>query len=241
MKIYIVSKDKRYAYLNELLCKRGYDSKIAAPSEAKNAQALILPIRREYSDGELKELFEGISDKTLVLAPTSQIKKEYFNGEVIDYSQNEELLKRNARLTAEAFISSWYEATECSFEKKKILVCGYGRIGKCLCRILSSLGADVYIYARREESREEARTNGFTPTSLDFSRECDAVINTVPSLIFDSALINSIPEGTYLFELASECGFERTERVNFALGLPGKILPKSAATVILDAILPYLP
>ena len=75
---------------------------------------------------------------------------------------------------------------------------------------------------------------------LEFSRNVDAIFNTAPASIFSNEIISKIPSKTHIFDLASVCGFEEKTRVIFALGLPGKILPKDAAKVIYDTISPHL-
>jgi hypothetical protein len=102
------------------------------------------------------------------------------------------------------------------------------------------MGATIYIYARRKEVREEIKKDGYTPVLLDFSRNVDAIFNTAPAQIFSNEIISKIPPNTQIFDLASVCGFEEQDRVKFALGLPGKILPKDASRAIYDTILPFL-
>ncbi len=240
MKIDIVSRDKRYAYLNQMLTENGFNSNLAMPDEAQEANVLILSVRDELTDSELKQALNNLSPQALVLTGNGERIKKYYDGRVIDYSKNEDFLLKNAYLTAEAMVSLWHSVVCESPSGKRILICGYGRIGKYLAKIFSSLRAKIYIYARREEVREQIKKDGYTPVLLDFSSQADSVFNTVPSLIFSSAQIEKIPLGTLLFELASKDGFEDTQRVIFAKGLPGKILPLGAGRAIYDTILPFL-
>lgn len=240
MNIDIASKDKRYFYLCELLKDNGYYSRIVSPSEVASPDVIILPIKREHSENELFEISRNTSSKTKVLFGGDEATMKIFKNNLIDYSKNEYFLSDNAQITAEAFLRVWQDTTMSSFRGEKILISGYGRIGKHLAKILSCLGAKIYVYARREEVKNKIKMDGFYSVNLDFSKEVDAVINTVPAVIFSSELISQIPRETYLFELASVSGFEKTERVNFALGLPGKILPKTAAEAIYKAIISFL-
>ena len=240
MNIDIVSRDKRYFYLNDFLCYDGYNSRVCQPNEVDFPSVLILSVRDELTEAELEKIFAKTSADTIILSGNEKRIKKYFTGKVIDYSKNEDFLEKNAYLTAEAMLSVWHSKLEESPTGKSILISGYGRIGKHLARIFSGLGAKVYIYARRSEVREEIKNDGYTPELLDFSRNVDVIFNTAPARIFSSENISKIPLGTHIFDLASVCGFEDEDRVNFALGLPGKILPKGAAKVIYDTILPFL-
>ena len=240
MNIDIVSRDKRYFYLNNFLCQGGYNSRFCLPNEVSFPSVLILSVRNELTEAELEEIFTKTSPKAIVLSGNEKRIKKYFTGKVIDYSKNEDFLEKNAYLTAEAMLSVWHSKAQESTKGKSILITGYGRIGKHLARIFSSLGATIYVYARRSEVRDEIENDGYTPVLLDFSGNVDAIFNTVPAQIFSSENISKIPLKTHIFDLASVCGFEDEDRVNFALGLPGKILPKGAAKVIYDTILPFL-
>ena len=240
MVINIASQDKRYVILNELLSKEGYDSHMALPSETGVCDILILSVRNELSKGELDTLFEKLPPNTVVLSGNGEALKKQYSREIIDYSLNEDFLQKNAYLTAEACVSYLHSLSGEALRGKKFFISGYGRIGKYLAKILSAYSEKIFIYARRAEVREKIGNDGFFSASLDVSCECDFILNTVPHSIYSERLISKIPKEAYLVELASVCGFENAERVNFALGLPGKILPTSASQVIYEAILPYL-
>lgn len=240
MNIDIVSRDKRYFYLNTLLCQGGYNSRVCQPSELDFPSVLVLSVRNELTDKELEEIFTKASPETIVFSGNEKRIKKYFTGKVIDYSKNEDFLEKNAYLTAEAMVSVWHSEIEESPKGKSILISGYGRIGKHLARIFSSLGSKIYIFARRNEVRNEIKNDGYTPVLLEFSSNVDAIFNTAPASIFSNEIISKISSKTHIFDLASVCGFEEKTRVIFALGLPGKILPKDAAKVIYDTISPHL-
>ena len=240
MNIDIVSKDKRYEYLNGLLCQNGFKSRICRYNEVNNPNVLILSVRNELTDRELIEVFKKVSPQAIVFSGSGHRIKEYFKGKVIDYSKNEDFLEKNAYLTAEAMVSIWHSELLESPKEKMILISGYGRIGKHLAHIFSSLGAKIYVFARRNEVKEEILKDGYIPVSLDFSSEVDAIFNTVPATIFSKEQIEKIPQEVSLFDLASICGFEDKARVKFALGLPGKILPNGAGQVVYETILAFL-
>ena len=236
MNIYIVSNDERYKYLCDALKAAGHNTTISEPQRLENADAVIFSVRDELTREEYEKVLLGLNKETIVFSGGQAIINELFSGRVVNYSQNEDFLLKNAYLTAEAFLSIWHKEVKESPLGKSVLIVGYGRIGKSLAKIFSNLGASVNIYARREAVREEVKNDGYVPVLLEEFSGFDAIINTAPSVVFDKKIINEIPSKTYLFDLASNCGFEDSSKVIFALGLPGKILPKSAANVIYDTI-----
>ena len=76
MKISIVSQDKRYIELNEILLSNGYDSKICTIDNIGSTDILILSVRRELDDSELKALLSKIPRDTLVLSGNKNKIKE---------------------------------------------------------------------------------------------------------------------------------------------------------------------
>ncbi len=225
MKITIVSNDKRYFYLSEELIKLGYACEIAKINEQISTDILILPVRKEYSDLEYKRLIEQSAINT-ILSP------KYIRN-AIDYTDNEVYLKQNAYLTAEGAICLYYDATRETLHSKKVLALGYGRIGKYLTKMLKGLNCDVYAYARRKEAQNEIILDGYKSVGLD-SSDYDVVFNTIPEIIVkDGQFKNSV-----CIELAN--GFENKENVINGSGIPGKMFPKTASKIILDAIMPYI-
>lgn len=237
MKVSIVSTDNRYRLVNELLLKEGYDSCICTPDSLRCCDALILSVRNEFDEGRMKNLLNGIDKSTLILCGNNRVVFECFSGNVIDYSAEESFVQKNALLTAEGTISYLHTLTKESLNKKRIYVCGYGRIGRALCLLLKSFGADVYSYARRKEIVEEMGKDGIAFLPYENAEKCDIIINTVPQIIFTNSILKTIPHDRILIDLASiPYGFENMERVILASGIPGKILTKSGAQIIFETI-----
>ena len=237
MKIDIVSTDQRYKVVCGLLCECGYDARICAPSEVGGADYLLLSVRKELSDGELKGVLSKISKETVVLCGDDERIDRLFNGKIIVYSNDSDFLLKNANLTAEATVSFLHSLIKDELRGRTVFVSGYGRIGRTLCKHLSEFGSSVFVYARRNEVRAQALKDGACPLSIDECVKADIIINTVPSPIFSKDLIEQIPKETFIVELASlPYGFESMERVVLASGLPGKILPIGAARAIFDTV-----
>ena len=131
---------------------------------------------------------------------------------------------------------------------KKVLITGFGRIGKSLALMLKSLGMKVYVTVRREEAAVEANAYGLEVLSYKALKGSlfyfDFIFNTVPSTLFSYKDISHIRNDARYFELASSpFGAEKKDFV--ALGknyvhagaLPGRFYPQAVAKNIVDFIL----
>ncbi|MBR2024801.1 MAG: hypothetical protein IKA02_03210 [Clostridia bacterium] len=224
MNITIISNDKRYRYLNEQLNELGYNSKLANIEDTIDTDILILSVRKEYADSEYDLLLNKNRVKR-ILSP------KYIKS-AIDYTDNEDFLKKNAYLTAEGAITLYYNEVKETLLGKKVLILGYGRIGKYLSKMLKSLNCDVSVYARRKEIKNEIELDGYKSVALE-NNNYDIVFNTVPTAIANNEFVNC-----KCIELAN--GFSNKENVINGNGIPGKMFPKTASKIILEAILPYL-
>ncbi|MBQ7353097.1 MAG: hypothetical protein IJW54_03730 [Clostridia bacterium] len=202
---------------------------------------LILSVVNEYSDSELIQIGKEINDSCLVFSGNGHKIEKLLNRKVIDYSKDSYFLQKNAELTAEATITLIYNHTQKSLDGQRVLVAGYGRIGKALCKILDFFGSKVYVYARRKEIQDEINAHGYKSVSLD-DLTYDIILNTIPSIIFTNEMMKNIPNNSVLIELASKPGGFGDEKGVIDGGrLPGRILPKSASKIIFDTIIKGFP
>lgn len=162
-----------------------------------------------------------------------------------DYAKDETLLLQNAELTAEAALPLLLEQLSCPLAGSRILLCGFGRIGKLLARKLRVLGADVTVSARKAQDLELARILGFrrikTGNWAGALAQYDGIVNTVPAPVVIPEHLQSIRKDCALLELASLPGGFCTEAQALpgylaARGLPGQYAPESAAAIIRSAI-----
>ena len=165
----------------------------------------------------------------------------------VDYFLREELAVENAVPTAEGTIQIMMEELPITIQRSKCLITGYGRIGKILAQRLAALGADVAVAARSVESLAWIKANGYKPLQI-LRREnlvglYDAIINTIPTLLFDAHVLEQIPANTLLIDLASKPGgidFNAAAMLNlkviWALSLPGKVAPVTSGEIIKTAI-----
>lgn len=167
-----------------------------------------------------------------------------------DYYTSEELLYKNALLTAEGALFEISSAVRRPFLGLGVTVFGYGRIASLLTRRLVLLGSRVNVVCRSEKARAAAWADGARAFSFGESAalapETECAVNTVPACVIGEDFLSAMDFHTPVLELASSSGIDSAaaERygitVKRAAGLPGKYFPESAAAVIGDAILAVL-
>ena len=160
-----------------------------------------------------------------------------------DYFLREDFTLNNAELTAEGALGLLL-AGERALRGSRVLVVGFGRIGRRLCAKLLPLGVQVTAAARGSADRTLAELWGcraIRPEEAS-SEHWDAVVNTVPATLFGAAELADFGDAR-LIELASPpYGFDPAaaaalgKPIVLASGLPGKTAPVSAAAAIRDTI-----
>lgn len=156
----------------------------------------------------------------------------------IDLLQDEAYLWKNAQITAHCAVTVAASLLPVTLEDRPVLICGWGRIGKCLAQLLKNCGAVVTVAARKERDRATLEALGYdAEDTADLELAGYRVIfNTVPSPILSkSQLIHCRPDCVKI-ELASKPGIEG-EDVILAGGLPGKYAPESSGKLIARTVL----
>lgn len=170
---------------------------------------------------------------------------------IFDYGTSEAVKVKNALCTAEGAIEIAMRELPINVHGAECAVLGYGRIGRMLATRLDLLGAQVSVYARKSEALALAECDGLSAKSFDIlSYGCDkynVIFNTVPALVLGKDALSALKRDCLIIDLASAPGgvdFAEVERLGlkviWALSLPGKCSPKSAAQIICDATLKYL-
>lgn len=164
-----------------------------------------------------------------------------------DYFAREELAVANAIPTAEGAIQIAMENMPITLHGCRALVVGYGRIGRILAHRLQGLGAFVTVAARRYEQLAWAEADGCTAQRLgDISGWLcgyDLVVNTVPARVLTEELLADLKPACLVIDVASKPGgvdMEAASRLGvpviWALSLPGKVAPVTAARAIRQTI-----
>jgi dipicolinate synthase subunit A len=164
-----------------------------------------------------------------------------------DYFEQEELALRNAIPTAEGAIRIAMEALPITLHGARVLILGFGRLGLALGPRLRSLGAQVFVAARRREQRVSAELLNLNSEAMEGMKEWlhsyDLIVNTVPAQVLGVEELAALKEGAVVIDLASLPGGVDDEsaaalnvKVIHALGLPGKESPLTAARYLRDTV-----
>lgn len=267
MKFIVIGGDERFVRLCRLLQRDGHgvfplalDSAlpVQGPPDFAGADAVILPLPAERGgflnaplSGEnyrLAEVLAGVPEGKSIFAGMAGEGLRDFCGRrglrLRDYFAREELQVKNAALTAEGALGLLLGHDGGGLCRRRILICGFGRIGRLLAPRLLAMGARVGVAARSASDRAWAEAMGCAAMSLGEAAvpDWDFVVNTVPSPLFGGAEIAAFGEAK-LVELASApYGFDLAsaealgKRVELASGLPARCAPEAAAAAIRDTI-----
>jgi dipicolinate synthase subunit A len=181
-----------------------------------------------------------ISEKIIQL---SQIYNVY----CIDLLKREEMAVLNAIPTAEGAIQIAMEEMPTTLHGSNALILGYGRIGKILANMLKGIGANVFVEARKYSDIAWIKSYGYHPIFLNtlekYLSDMDVIFNTIPSIVLSTDMLNKIRNECLIIDLASKPGgvdFERANQLGlkaiWALSLPGKVAPVTAAEFIKETV-----
>lgn len=160
-----------------------------------------------------------------------------------DYYAQEELVVANCVPTAEGCLQLAMEQLPITIQDARVLVIGYGRLGRITAQRFGALGARVTVAARKYDQLAWARCAGFDTEHTDqlvgWLCGCDLVVNTVPAPVLGAAELADLRADCLVIDLASAPGgvdrpaAQRLGRqVIWALALPGKVAPATAGSII---------
>lgn len=255
--ICIIGGDSRQRTLQTLLLQSGFEVMMysgRALDKALEQDVIIFPMpvcKDENVLGtemSIETALERIGENSIVLGgklPTSMKDNlKHRNIRYFDYAEREPLALKNAVATAEGAIMIAIGESDLTVYKSKSVVCGYGRIGKIVARMLKALGSEVTVAARRKESRVLAQVDGFEAIEIQDIKNCDFLFNTVPVQIIDREILSKMNNDVLIIDLASVPGgvdFKVCKELGikavWALSLPGKISPVSAGRIIYEEVM----
>lgn len=259
MKFTLLGGDGRMVRLAEMLRKDGHmvspfglekELVCSAAPDLQDTDAVILPLPCEkngvlfapfsHKKYDFSTLFADIPPGMPILAGKAGPGLRSLCAEkgliLHDYFLREDFTRRNALLTAEGALSLLMNAAPRALLGRRVLIYGFGRIGRALAQRLLALGASVTVCARDPRQRMQARILGCGDGDFSDRPEAEYVVNTVPHphLRWDEF------PGAVCLELASPpYGFEPGSiglSVLDGSALPGKYAPDSAAEAIKDTI-----
>ena len=273
----MVGGDKRNIELARMLSARGCTVKLfgfvnyerETPMQCKNlyeavtgADCIIGPTPCSHNGDALNAPFHNapiyVEDLFRLIKPHQQflagvIKPELlqlaskYNIHIIDMLNREELLIRNAIPTAEGAIKIAIEETDITLHGNRMMVIGYGRIGKILSKMLRGLGAKVMAVVNNDEAAAFAESGSHEVVYFEdmegHLKQADVIFNTVPQILLDKNNMRHIRKNTLIIDLASPpYGVEVNDSRDFGLkvlytnSLPGKIAPVTTASYILETV-----
>ena len=164
-----------------------------------------------------------------------------------DYFAREELAVANAVPTAEGAVQLAMEHLPITIHGSKVLVIGFGRVGRLTAQRFQALGARVSVAARRYDQLAWAKAMGLGGEHLAHLKGwlCgyDLIVNTVPAQVLGREELEDIKSDCLILDLASKPGGvdlgaagELGLTVIWALSLPGKVAPVTAGAAIRDTI-----
>lgn len=149
----------------------------------------------------------------------------------IDLLQDAVYLAQNANITAHCAVKIAMNQLPVILQDQPVLIVGWGRIGKCLASLLKRLGAQVWVYARKETDRAMLQALGYGIGELTDTDRYRVIFNTVPTLLLPQTNSRCLK-----IDLASTPGIAG-EDVIHARGLPGKEAAESSGELIAQRLL----
>lgn len=271
----VIGGDKRQLYCARALADDGFEVvlggfdkvismrgvELCTPEEAaRKGEVIILPLPSVNKDGNVPAAFSDKNISLMELSPYLAGKRVFcsmkekvtefapnLNPKLLsDYYAREDFVLSNAYVTAEGAVKIALEKFEGTINGAKVLVCGFGRIGKALTKVLSGFSPRLTVSARKSEDLTAIRLLGARAVRTDMlykEKPFDIIISTVPALVFGPELLAKIASDAVVIDLASLPGsvdFEAARRLQtdtvHALSLPGKSSPKTAGEIIKDTV-----
>ena len=197
---------------------------------------LLLPVPTSLSEESLETLLAQLPPDVTVLG--GNLDRYSCPCRKLDLLKDETYLAENAVITADCALRLAGQHLGVLFRCCPVLVIGWGRIGKCLSGMLSALGADVTVAARKESDRAMAGALGYGTAGLSGLPlpSFRLIFNTAPAPVLSAQLLQTCPKNCVKIDLASSRGLEGDD-VIWARGLPGKMLPESSGKLIADTVL----
>lgn len=201
--------------------------------EPQMASHILLPVPSFDVDGNIKgggSLPQLRSNTVLIGGNLNRPELKGYH--TIDLLADELYTAKNAMITAHCSLRYAMEHLPVTLEGCPVLVIGFGRIGKCLAKLLGGLGANVTVAARKSADRAMALALGYDSLpveNMDTSR-FRVIYNTVPVMVLPEA------GDAIKIDLASRPGIGGKD-VIWARGLPGKDAPESSGKLIAETVM----
>ena len=199
--------------------------------------------------GKITKDFEKMNkanENNIILEESNNSKNEN-SIKCYDILKDEVTTILNTIPTAEGAIQIAMEETAYTLSNKKVLILGFGRVGKTLANMLSKFGAQVYCEARKETDLAWIKAYGYNPVPLENLKnnlcKMNIIFNTIPTQILDKSTLILLNKETLIIDLASTPGgvdYEVARKLGIkamlAQALPGKVAPATCAEYLRDFV-----
>lgn len=266
----VVGGDARYTWAAEVLREHfgkietwgvpGWENRLRTlEATLDGAHGVLFPLRPFREQGiliqgtwvSLDALADRMAPGGMILAGSIPPK---FENELktrglscLSYLDQPEYVIRNAAITAECALELAMEQLPRTLSGERVLVIGWGRIGRFLGEKLRALGAKVTISVRRQEQIPELEALGYRGDLTGEYRygleDYGLVFNTVPAAVMPQERtrelrgrvieLASLPGGFTPGQIASV-------PVLMAQGLPGKLAPETSGKLLAETVISAL-
>lgn len=267
--IWVVGGDRRQVYLAGLLREDGHTLHTVGLGEKERglddlalAHCVILPLPVLGKNGRIHTpLSQEKIDLSQVLdhmrpgqvlcggmvSPEVREAGERAGLQVFDYYAREECMVANAVPTAEGAVQVAMEQMPFTLHSARVLVLGFGRVGKLTAHRMRALGARVTVAASDYGDLAWAAAYNYESIRLE-ELACELggfqlIVNTIPAQVLDARRLAWVDPAVFILDLASAPGgvdLIRGEELGLhilqAPGLPGRTAPVTAAAAIRDSI-----
>lgn len=209
---------------------------LQAPDKSFDGVLLDIPSFRGTDSGDT--IWEALPEDTVVIGGnlSGKVPAQF---RCMDLLNDPEYTAQNADITARCALRLAAGHLRQTYRGLPVLILGWGRIGKCLARLLRGLDAQVCVFARKPADQAMLKGLGYdviteagmVPALSKFS----LVFNTTPSLLLSREMTARCPD-CLLIDLASQPGI-LGDNVLWARGLPGKMAPESSGKLIAQTVL----
>jgi dipicolinate synthase subunit A len=229
----------------EALKRRGYG---VVDQPCESVTHLLLPVPSFDDRGNVKG--GGDLDAVLAKLPKNitviggKIPKDRFPGhKTIDLLKDPTYLADNAAITAYCAVRLAMMELPVMLRGCRVLIIGWGRIGRCLAALLWALEADVTIAARGEDQRAMAHALGYHAEDTEqLGHNLNGfrlIFNTAPAPVLSEEQISHCRDNCLKIDLASALGIAG-KHVIWARGLPGRDTPESSGKLIAKTVIRHL-
>ena len=208
-----------------------------SPKPAPDISHVLLPVPSfPAGDEYLAHILSDLPDNVIISGGnlSSPLLKTYTT---VDFLQDPYYLAENAAITAVCALRIAKEQLAAPLAGQQVLIVGWGRIGKCLCRLFEKECAAVTVAARKVSDRAMISALGCRSISIEDAAgetaRYDAIINTVPVMVLPDIRAK---EKAVLLELASKPGMTGANILD-CRGLPSKMAPDASGRLIAETFI----